>query len=253
MVKIKSLLISISFLVISIVAFGQKTAGTITIQKDSMGSIQDISENELNERLQVVETMLKHNEKAAQTWWYSWIGLYGGGTIGQGAVAYVTQDKNLRQDMIVGAGTTLIGLAGQVIFPVKSGYELTSADKINELSYYEKLQKLLDDEGKLKYQSDRALSGRNWQTQAMNVAVNLTGGLVTWLGFKRPLKDGIINFATGMVISELQIFSQPTRAKKDYRAYCSKYNLNGYSNQPRPEYTIYANVIPGGISVGIGF
>lgn len=253
MAKIKHFLIFVSILFMSIAAFGQEAVGSFPIQKDSTGAIQAISEYELNERLQVVETMLKHNEKAAQTWWYSWIGLYGGATIGQGVVAYATTDTKLRQDMIVSAGTTLIGLAGQVIFPVKSGYEMISSDKINGLSYDEKLKKLLDDEGKLKYQSERAISGKNWQTQAMNFAVNLTGGLVTWLGFKRPLMDGISSFAIGMAVSELQIFSQPTRAKKDYRAYCSKFGLYGYTNQSRPEYTIYANVIPGGISVGIGF
>ncbi len=249
----KCLLISISFLAISIVAYGQEASKAINAQKDSAEGSQAISDNELNERLQAIETMLKHNEKAAQAWWYSWIGLYGGATIGQGAVAYGTQDKKLRQDMIVSAGTTLVGFAGQIIFPVKSGYEMSSSDKLAGLSYEEKLMKLRDDESKLKYQSERAISGKNWQTQAMNLAVNLTGGLVTWLGFKRPLMDGVSSFAIGMAISEIQIFSQPTRAKKDYRAYCSKYGLYGYTNQTRPEYTIYANVIPGGISVGIGF
>jgi hypothetical protein len=253
MVKTKSFLISILFFFISILAFGQNAVETIKIQKDSAESFQTIPEKELNERLHVVETMLEHNEKAANIWWYSWIGLYGGATIGQGLVAYVTPDKKLRQDMIVSAGTTLVGFAGQIIFPVKSGYEMSSTDIINGLSYEEKLNKLLDDEKKLKYQSDRAISGKNWQTHAMNFAVNLTGGLITWLGFKRPLMDGVSSFAIGMAVSEIQIFSQPTRAKKDYRSYCSKYGLNGYTQSSRPEYVIYANVIPGGLSVGIGF
>jgi hypothetical protein len=105
----------------------------------------------------------------------------------------------------------------------------------------------------LKFQAERAKSGKNWQTHALNGAVNLAGGLITWLGFKRPLMDGISTFAIGMAVSEIQIWSQPTRAMKDYKQYCRSYNLDGYQKTSRPQLVWYAHVSPEGLSIGLGF
>jgi hypothetical protein len=211
-----------------------------------------LSDGEITERLQVLQNMLEHNEKAANSWWWSWIGIYSSATVVQGLVA-MTDDQKLRQDMIVSAGTTLVGFAGQLIFPVKSGYEKESFTQTGHLSKIERLEKLRQAEQLLKYQSERAKSGKNWQTHALNGAVNLAGGLITWLGFKRPLMDGISSFAIGMAISEIQIWSQPTRAMKDYRQYCNQYNQSGYGQATRPQYVWYAHVTPVGLSVGLSF
>ena len=71
----------------------------------------------------------------------------------------------------------------------------------------------------------REKSGKSWKIHALNGAVNLGSGLITWLGFKRSVWDGIINFAMNSAISELQILTQPTRTLKAYNLYKQKYDL----------------------------
>jgi hypothetical protein len=53
--------------------------------------------------------------------------------------------------------------------------------------------------------------------------VNLASGLIVWLGFERNIWEGVGNFALNTVITELQIWTQPTRAITDYDNYIKKY------------------------------
>lgn len=254
MIKIRILLCVCLF------AFMQNVCGQeysdIKIVSNSSSSefVSDsLSNEEISERLAMLENMLKHNEKSAKSWWYTWVGIYGTATLGQGAVAILTEEKSLRQDMIVGAGTTLLGLAGQLIAPVNSGYKKDQFENSGGLSKMKSLEKLKQAEQMLKIQSECAKKGKGWQMHAMSGAVNLTSGLITWLGFKRSVWAGIGNFALNTAVTELQIWTQPTRAMKDYRQYCNKYGLNKTDVMSRPQVVWYAHVSPGGMSVGLLF
>ncbi|MCK7538546.1 MAG: hypothetical protein MZV63_50095 [Marinilabiliales bacterium] len=46
----------------------------------------------------------------------------------------------------------------------------------------------------LKMLAVREKEGRSWKTHAIAGAVNLSSGLITWLGFKRTVWDGIGEF-----------------------------------------------------------
>jgi hypothetical protein len=237
-------------------ASGQEKSSASNISGGTMVSTNDsLSDDEIAERLNSIDLMLARNEKTANCWWYSWLGIYGAATVGQGIVAWKTDDISSRQDMIVSAGTTLVGFAGQLVFPVKSGYDNSMFAKTSGFSRKEGLDKLLKAEQMLKYQAERAKSGKNWQTHALNGAVNMAGGLITCFCFNRehPVKDGLVTFAIGMAVSEIQIWSQPTKAMKDYRQYCSKYGLNGYVQARRPRFEVYSYVSPAGLSIGLGF
>jgi hypothetical protein len=96
-------------------------------------------------------------------------------------------------------------------------------------------------------------AGRSWQIHALNEAVNLTGGLITWLGFKRTVWDGVENFLISSAVTETQIWTQPTRTLKDYRNYCRKYKsgINRLVYQPQPEF--FLGAFPGGVSLRIIF
>jgi len=226
---------------------------TIATQNQSPQALTDA---ELDERLQTLQQLLQHNEKAASTWWVAWIGIYGSATIGQGLVAGLTTDKSTRQDMILGAGTTLLGMVGQFIAPVSSGYTarqfsqqppLAASKPLSTatpLSSATRQELLTQAEAMLKFQANRARSGRNWQTQALCGAVNLTSGLITWLGFKRSVWEGVANFALNTAVSEIQIYSQPVRAIKDYTD-C----VTGYQRT----YSLQAYIRPGDLCLVLNF
>ena len=210
-------------------------------------------DTEVTERLNLICKMLDRNEKGAETWWYGWLLFYGAATVGQGAVASLTGDDKFREDMILGAGTTLFGTAGQLIAPVKSGYDARQFERIGQMSKELRRDKLKQAEEMLKMQAAKAKRGKNWQTHAMSGAVNLSSGLITCIGFHRSVWAGVENFALNTVITEFQIWNQPTRAMKDYRQYCSKYGLTGYQQPKRLDFTCYAHVVPGGIGIEISF
>jgi hypothetical protein len=156
--------------------------------------------------------MVLHDASSVNRWWWGWLGGYSAATIGQG-IAGITADKlSFRQDMFLSAATTLMGAAGQLVSPVQPvkfrkwrdlGNSVGS-EQTRNYEYLKYLEKMAVAEKK----------GRGWQMHLVSGAVNLTSGMVTWLGFKRTWKDGLVNFALNTVVTEAQIWSQPVKAKK---------------------------------------
>ena len=113
--------------------------------------------------------------------------------------------------------------------------------------------KLAAAEGYLRKAAAQEELGRSLQSQLLATAVNLAAGLTIWLHYDRPAKDGLITFAIGQIISEVQIFSQPMKAVRDLDEYerRSDFAAAGAAGDPRP--TWYVSVAPGGFVVGCRF
>ena len=246
----KNILTCLLGLLIAFRVFGQD----VVERTDSTFRNGETGDTEIAARLQMICNLLDQNEKGAETWWYGWLGLYGAATLGQGVLAFLTEDQSTKEDMILGAGTTLFGVAGQLIAPVKSGYNAKQFEQRDDTSKEELLKSLNRAEAMLKFQAERAKSGKNWRAHAMSGAVNLSSGLITWIGFKRSVWAGIGNFAFNTVITEIQIWSQPTRAMKKYRQYCNMYGLtDDYQHSKKTEFEWCAYVQPGGVGLEISF
>jgi hypothetical protein len=247
----KRLVVFLGGLLVVIGVYGRDLSDSLEIDTLSSG-VDSLTDTEIDQRLQSLQEMLEQNEKQATTWWWSWIGIYGAATIVQGAVAAVSDEKATRQDMILGAGTTLAGAVGQLIAPVKTTF---NAEKDLNLSLHrlEKFRKMQEMETLLQKQAAIAVNGKGFQMQALAGCVNLTSGLITWLGFKRSVWDGLANFALNTAVTEVQIFTQPVKAKKDYRRYAAQYGLEGSRPPARNPVEWYAQALPGGLQVGLAF
>jgi len=211
-----------------------------------------LSETQLNERLDHLQSLLQKNERQAGHWWKSWTVLYGGATVGQAAVALHTDKKPLRQDMIVGAGTTLLGMASQFLTPVRTNFQFVSSDSMRLRSTVEKFDLLEKGEEQLRKQAAVARAGQSWQVHALYGAVNLASGLITWIGFKRSFGEGVLNFALNTVVTEVQIWTQPVRAIKDFDHYMQQVRLGTVDANARiPEY--YSQVSLNSFQLGIRF
>ena len=248
---IKRLLTCIFGFLITFSVFSQDTA--TEVRDSTIDAAQQPTDAEINERLLLICKLLDRNEQAAETWWYGWLDLYGAATVGQSIAASLTNDQSVREDMILGAGTTLLGAVGQLISPVKSGKGPVRLDSIDLISKEIRLVRLKEAEESLKIQANRVKTGKSWQTHAISGAVNLSSGLITWIGFNRSIWAGIGNFAINTAITEFQIWSQPSRAMKDYHQYCNDYDLANHQQSARTEYTWYAYVSPGKIALSISF
>ena len=223
-----------------------------TVVLASENAMDSLSDAQLGEQLIRLQNTLRTNERNADNWWTTWTVLYGTATIGQGAVALVTTDKSTRQDMILGAGTTILGVASQLMTPVCTRFKPIGTDSLTKLSYTEKQRLLTQGEEILKKQADIAISGKSWQVHALSGAVNLASGLITWIGFKRSFGEGVFNFALNTVITETQIWTQPVRAKKAYNQYIQE-NSRGFAapSVRTPEW--YGQVSPASCSIGLRF
>jgi hypothetical protein len=213
----------------------------------------ELSDAQIQERLQAIQQILEQGTSNANLWWYGWLIGYSTATIGQGVVYATSADKETRQDMALGAATTFLGAMGQVIAPMTPG---TAADLFKTIAGstpQERADKLLAAEKLLQQSASREIAGTSWQTHAVTGVVNLSSGLIVWLGFKRNIWEGVGNFALNTVITEAQIWTQPTRAIKDYDDYIRKYDTAEKPGCLNSGMSWSIAVYPGGLGISIIF
>lgn len=213
---------------------------------------EQIPDTLVKERIQYIQKMLDEGRPGASLWWNGWLYGYGAATVGQGVV-FLTSDKlTTRQDMALGAATSFIGAIGQLIAPMPISAPKKLALIPGETAE-QRMSKLKQAENLFEAGAKRELEGRSLKTHAINGAVNLGSGLVTWLGFKRTVWAGIGNFALNTAICEAQILSQPRRAIRDYNTYREKYISGLPQAHSRQEMHWTVNAFPGGVSVRLIF
>jgi len=195
-------------------------------------------------------TALK-DKSALQGWWYGWLAGYSAATAGQAIIYFASEDKALRQDMALGAATTMLGAVGQLISPVLTG----GADYPSYGEYVRGEQAMSSEQAAelLKALAAREKEGRSWKTHALAGVVNLGSGLVTWLGYKRTFMDGLENFAINTVITEAQIWTQPVRARRDYEEYCQMLQSESYAVPEKPSGEWTFSAWPGGFALRLDF
>jgi hypothetical protein len=240
MKKIDSLIMGIILLMVFI------------FQSSSLTAQNEIPDSLVTERLQFLKKTIDSEKAHTQRWWYGWLGIYSAATIVQGAVYFTSDTKSVRQDMALGAATTILGAAGQFISPLMPNKKVEQFNLLPENSSSEQMKKLARAEELLLDCIKRETQSRNWQNHAMTTAVNLGGGLITWLGFKRPL-DGLISFAINEVVTETQIWTSPTFAKRNYKNYCRKYLNQDNALSYIPEVNWYLEAYPGGVGIRVVF
>ncbi|MFA9388457.1 MAG: hypothetical protein ACERKD_01530 [Prolixibacteraceae bacterium] len=205
-----------------------------------------------NDNLEQLMATLKKDHQATKIWWNTWLGIYSVGTVVQTGIALQTDNKALKQDMYLGAATTLLGSGAQLFTPMvkidKSFFvapETQSQDERTEMM--RKAQDLLEKSSAFEK------AGRSWKNHALTGVVNVGGGVITWLAFDRTLKDGIINFAINTVVTEVQIWSQPIIAKKALEKYSRQIETEAYSPNTKIAPTFTASAIPSGIQFKLVF
>lgn len=217
------------------------------------GAQIELADSVVSARLQTIESMLNKGKPNANLWWYGWLAGYSAATIGQGAVFLSANDRSLKQDMALGAATTFLGAVGQLITPMVPGYASDGLKKIPGDTKDERWKKLIEAEKLLKESALREKSGRSWQTHAIAGAVNIGSGLITWLGFKRDIWAGLENFALNTCITEAQIWTQPTKAMRDYKNYCKSYKSGENPVAIRHDVVWLVSGSPGGVQLRIVF
>ena len=213
---------------------------------------QEPADSVLLKRIEFLQKSLQNDQKGTKQWWYSWLGIYGAATFGQGAVYFSSDDKTVREDMALGAATTFIGVAGQFIAPFQPVSFADNLVLLPEGTSAERKAKLSQLEKSLADRSILEGKARKWQAHILPTAINLGSGLVTWLGFHRTVWDGVVNFGLNCVLTESQIWSQPIRAKRALRRYRENFGT-GVTYHPKRDINCNFIVSSSGAGVRIVF
>jgi hypothetical protein len=217
-------------------------------------SAQDeLSDSQVKERLKFIQQTLEQGKSNANRWWYGWLIGYSAATIAQGAIGLTSDARGTRQDMALGAATTFLGAVGQIITPMVPGSAPDRLAGIAESTPNERTEKLAKAEKLLQECALREREGRSWKTHAITGVANLSSGLIVWLGFKRSAWEGLGNFLLNTVITEAQIWTQPTRAIRDYDNYNKTYESEQKLSRRKPGRNWFVNIYPGGLGISVMF
>ncbi|MFZ4741774.1 MAG: hypothetical protein ACOYLE_11480 [Bacteroidales bacterium] len=184
------------------------------------------SDSLIKEKLRFIETSFQNMQSNAKLWKYGWYAGFSTLAISQGTIGITTDNKELQKGMALGVVTSVIGIGGLVTKPLVSIKAYKTLQNLPENTIEERKLKLEMAEKLLKKSAEREINGKNWKSHATAGAINLTAGLVTWLGFKKSIWDGLTTFAISTAIAELQIITQPKKSAKAFADYNNKYNLS---------------------------
>lgn len=152
---------------------------------------------------QAYEDALARGERQANLWQYGWAGVYATSLAFNGYQASEADDRDDRYDARVGVVKSALALAGTLMDrqPHPAAYrELRQGD--GDIESARRLLQAVAEEERQR---------RSLEARLGSLAVNAASGLLIGVGDGRG-RDGAINFATGMLISELQLQTQPRQA-----------------------------------------
>jgi hypothetical protein len=178
----------------------------------------------LSERLQAGQT-------AARAWYWTWTAVYLGGSIAQGIAFFLSTDLEGQVNWAVGTATTLLGLLLMLVTDFPAEYATRELARMAEGTPEQRRAKLKRAEELLEGAATAESDGRAWYIHLGGAAVSLAGGLILWLAYGF-LVDGIINAAVGIVVTEVQIWTQPTRAIKDWAEYQAQFGGRAATSKP---------------------
>jgi len=187
-------------------------------------------DEEVQRRTRFIQQRLDLGTAAADRWWYAWYTIYGGLSVGQAAIAIAVTDRGLRIDNAVGAFSTSLGIVPLGLSPLQARFAADRLRALPESTPQQRRAKLTQGEDILRAAAEDELFGRSWVSHLVGNGVSLAFGVVLAVGYDRP-EAGIINFAAGLALNELQILTQPTRAIDDWREY-KRHGASRASEQP---------------------
>lgn len=203
---------------------------------------------DISQQIRWIQSRLDAGGAAAKRWQYGWCTAYGGLTYlfaGQAHMLDEPNETDERHDAIVNSAASFAGLAGTLAFPMKTHTAAQTLKAMPESTEAQKQAKLQQAEALLRESAEREALGRSWQAHVLGASVSALAGVAVACDDGRGT-DGLIMFATNLLVSEIQIFTTPTRATKDWQRY--QQERPGKSAKSSSESRFFISVLPRGIA-----
>ncbi len=173
--------------------------------------------------------------------------------MGQAGFALLTTSSSLRTQTAVGAAFASLGVAGLGIPPFPPLHAAATLRALPEGTPEERRRKLARGEALLAAGSRSEVGGRSWVAQVAGIGVTATSSLVLAFAYKQ-VTSSVITLVSGVGIAEAQIFTRPTAAIEDWRAYQQgawSGGAAGGAGAARTTWSVVAQ--PGGVGVVAAF
>ena len=186
-------------------------------------------ESEMEERERFLDEAIAHNARLSRVWHGIWTAGYGLGFVVEAARAVSAKHHSPRFDLSYGAAKAAFGVAGRMARPVRAVFGPTPDQLYPGGSHAEHAERLLAAEAMLRLDAKQNDNRYKWYGHAINVALNLAGGLVSGLVY-HDWARGASSISIGIAVGEASIWTQPWQAKRAYKEYKKRYGLSGSSS-----------------------
>jgi hypothetical protein len=173
-------------------------------------------------KIRWIQERLDQASGPARRWQYGWSTAYAGMSFlysAQASSLDESDEDHDRYDAVVNASSSFLGFAGMMIDPLKTYEAADSLMRMPGTTDEDIRIKLEKAEALLREAAERERRGKSWQNHLLAGIVNLAAGVAVALDDHRN-GDGAAMFAAGMLVSEIQIYSQPTHTLKALEEYC---------------------------------
>jgi len=189
--------------------------GTCAAQADRLSG--DISNAELEQRLEYIETRLARQSPDARVWQYGWTGFHAASAVVQGVLAIDASHSDDEVNYLVGTVKSTGALAQMLIKPLPAVQSATLFQALPSQSREERIHKLAQGEALLHENADRAVTRTGWRRHLIGIGANLLGGGV--IAAFGDSGDAVTSTLLGVAVSEASIWTEPTRAINDLDDY----------------------------------
>lgn len=224
---------------------------SVIISTEGAASGNNYSTDEKRSRIEWIQNRLDEGAGASKMWQYGWTGIYSVLVTFEGANALdrkeneTEKENDKRHDAAVNAATSILGIGGMVFDPMKTHSYAKRLTLMPDQTDRELTDKLEAAERFLEKSARRQQEGRSWKTHTIAAIVNLLAGVAVAADGDRP-EDGLVMFATGMAVSEVQIFTTPADSVTDLQNYRkNQFGLKSKSTKRR----LFAGLTRSGIQV----
>jgi hypothetical protein len=177
-----------------------------------------LSDAEIDRRLDFIERRLDASKLHAQIWYWSWMTLNVGATVGLSVGSALTDEGDTRASFIPQAVLAALGVADlTVIRPLEARFGAEPIQGLPQNSRAQRLIKLDRAEALLRGNAERAEGRRSWLLHLANFGLNAAAGAATYATGKTS--DALISFASGWAGGELYIWSEPGAPARDWQDY----------------------------------
>jgi hypothetical protein len=161
---------------------------------------------ELDARLSAeLEASLRDEAESAFTWRVTWTSINGAVMVASIVGAFVLP-RSQRPSSIIGAISAAVGTGFTWFLPLAVEADAESAAQLDSLPAQQRRARL---QQLYTHSAEDEQDRIEWPWHAVSVLAALVPGMIIWLGYGQ-LGEGALSFATGLVLGELALLTQPT-------------------------------------------